>query len=54
MEKSEWLGAVIFVGFSILFATIILNICGSATCKKASCEGFSTRGPSVTGLPKSV
>jgi len=54
MEKSEWLGVVIFVGFSILFATIILNICGSASCKKRSCEGFSTRGPSVTGLPTSV
>lgn len=45
----DWLSPVIFIGFSILIATIILNVCGN------TCEGFSSgkRGPEVTTLPVS-
>ena len=43
----DWLGPLIFIGFSILIATIILNVCGN------SCDGF-TSGPKVETLPQST
>ena len=38
----DWLGLLIFAGFSILLLTIILNICGTNPC-----EGFTSRGPAI-------
>ena len=44
----DWLGLLIFAGFSILIVTIILNVCGTK-----SCDGFTSRGPAVETLPAS-
>jgi hypothetical protein len=46
----DWLGPAIVIGFSILIATIILNVCGKKVTSK---EGFASKGPEVTTLPPS-